>query len=189
MQDNSLIESIKADLYRNCGELSLKEFFIHLFFSRSFKITFWLRLTAYASKKNCHLLKDILKYKYRKICRTYCVDIPYQTIIGKGLLIYHGFGIVINEKAILGNNITLSHDVTIGDEKGFSPIIQDKVIISPGAKIFGHITIGENAVIGANAVVNKDVPANSVSVGVPNHNLGRKNNDTSKRNYWEKNCS
>lgn len=180
----SLVEYIKSDLFRNCGELSWKKFFIFLIFSRSFKITFWLRMTSNASIRGNRILKGIFKLKYRRICRHYNIDIPYQTKIGKGLLIHHGFGIVINKRAILGNNVTLSHEVTIGDEKGHSPVVNDKVIISPGAKIFGKVIIGKNSVIGANAVVINNVPENSVSVGVPNRNFERKDTVGPNRNYW-----
>jgi serine O-acetyltransferase len=184
MKEN-LKEIIKADLYRNCGKVSVKQFLIHLFYSRSFKITFWLRLTANASEKRRNVLKKLFLMKYKRVCKHYCVDIPYMTSIGSGFLIYHGFGIVIHRDAVIGKNVSISHQVTIGSEKGFSPTISDKVIISPGAKIFGKVEIGENSVIGANAVVVKDVPANSVSVGIPNHSFEKKHTDTSIRFYWE----
>jgi len=185
MKKESLREYIASDLFRNCGQITWKAFIIHLFYSRSFKITFWLRLTSYATKKNQRILRAIFKNKYRRICRHYCVDIPYTTSIGKGLLIYHGFGIVIHKHAIIGNNVTLSHEVTLGDEKGHSPVIHDKVLISPGAKIFGEVTIGTNSIIGANSVVIHNVPDNSVSVGIPNRILEKKNNSSINRNYWE----
>lgn len=91
--------------------------------------------------------------------------------IGPGLYIGHHGGIVTNEEMQIGKNCNLSHDVTIGvsrrGERAGVPVIGDNVYIGPGAKIFGKITIGNNAAIGANCVVTKDVPENGVVAGIP----------------------
>ena len=80
-------------------------------------------------------------------------------------------GVVIGETAEVGNNVTLYHGVTLGGtslEKGKRhPTLHDNVVVGAGAKILGAIEIGEGSRIGANAVVVKPVPANSVVVGVP----------------------
>jgi serine O-acetyltransferase len=186
MKGESLTEYIKSDLFRICGKINLKDFVNHFLFDNQFKVTFWFRVTSYLARNNHPILMPFLKFNYRRVCRRHALDIPYQTKIGKGLLIYHGFGIVINKNAVLGNNVTLSHEVTIGDEKGHSPVIGDKVLISPGAKIFGEVTIGENSIIGANSVVIHSVPVNSVSVGIPNRVLDKKNASQANRNYWER---
>lgn len=91
--------------------------------------------------------------------------------IGKGIYMPHGFGIVINGNAKIGDYCNLGHDVTIGfggrGKKAGSPKIGDRVFIGPGAKIFGAITIGNDVAIGANAVVTKNLPDNAVAVGIP----------------------
>lgn len=83
----------------------------------------------------------------------------------------HGMGIVIGETSIIGNNVTIYHGVTLGGvslNKGKRhPTIEDSVIIGAGAKVLGNITIGKNSKIGANSVILKDVPKNSVAVGIP----------------------
>ena len=80
-------------------------------------------------------------------------------------------GIVIGETSIIGDNVTIYHGVTLGGvslEKGKRhPTIENNVIIGAGAKILGNITIGDNSKIGANSVILKDVPKNSVAVGIP----------------------
>jgi serine O-acetyltransferase len=80
-------------------------------------------------------------------------------------------GVVIGETAEIGNNVTLYHGVTLGGvslEKGKRhPTLEDGVVVGAGAKILGAITIGEGSRIGANAVVVKSVPHDSVVVGVP----------------------
>jgi serine O-acetyltransferase len=94
-----------------------------------------------------------------------------ETKIGSGFYIGHFGGIVINEKSVIGKNCNISHGVTIGQanrgkNKGY-PVLGDNIYIGPGAKIIGAITIGNNVAIGANCVVTKNVPDNSVVVGVP----------------------
>lgn len=80
-------------------------------------------------------------------------------------------GIVIGETSIIGNDVTIYHGVTLGGVSLFKgkrhPTINDNVIIGAGAKVLGNITIGNNSKIGANSVILKDVPENSVAVGIP----------------------
>ena len=90
--------------------------------------------------------------------------------IGKGTdLGYGGLGIVIHPKAAIGSNVRIGTGVTIGGNNGKygAPIIHDNCLIATGAKVLGPVTIGTGSIIGANAVVIKDVPPNTVYVGVP----------------------
>lgn len=86
--------------------------------------------------------------------------------IGGGLRLLHPFATVINAERI-GKNALIFQQVTIGYKDGKKPIIHDNVTICCGAKVLGGVTIGNNVIIGANAVVVKDVPDNSVVAGVP----------------------
>ena len=99
------------------------------------------------------------------------VEIHPGAILGPGFFIDHGMGVVIGETAEVGADVTLYHGVTLGGtslEKGKRhPTVGDRVVIGTGAKVLGAITIGDDSRIGANAVVVKSVPANSVVVGVP----------------------
>ena len=99
------------------------------------------------------------------------VEIHPGAVIGPGFFIDHGMGVVIGETAEIGADVTLYHGVTLGGtslEKGKRhPTIGDRVVIGAGAKVLGAIIIGDDSRIGANAVVVKSVPANSVVVGVP----------------------
>ncbi|MBN1429914.1 MAG: serine O-acetyltransferase [Anaerolineae bacterium] len=101
------------------------------------------------------------------------IEIHPGAQIGPGLFIDHGMGVVIGETAEVGSNVTLYHGVTLGGtsiEKGKRhPTLGEGVVVGAGAKILGAITIGDYSRIGANAVVVKDVPPNSVVVGVPGH--------------------
>lgn len=99
------------------------------------------------------------------------VEIHPGAKISSGLFIDHGMGVVIGETAEIGKDVTLYHGVTLGGtslSKGKRhPTLEDCVVVGAGAKILGAITVGSGSRIGANAVVVKSVPPNSVVVGVP----------------------
>jgi serine O-acetyltransferase len=99
------------------------------------------------------------------------IEIHPGAVIGPNLFIDHGMGVVIGETAEVGRCVTLYHGVTLGGtslNKGKRhPTLGDHVVVGAGAKILGDIVIGDNSRIGANAVVVKSVPLNSVVVGVP----------------------
>lgn len=99
------------------------------------------------------------------------IEIHPGATIGTGFFIDHGMGVVIGETAEIGNDVTLYHGVTLGGvslAKGKRhPTIGNNVVIGAGAKVLGNIRVNDGSRIGANAVVVKSVPANSVVVGVP----------------------
>lgn len=99
------------------------------------------------------------------------VEIHPGAVLGDGFFIDHGMGVVIGETAEIGTDVTIYHGVTLGGtslQKGKRhPTIGDRVVIGAGAKILGAIEVGADSRIGANAVVVKSVPSNSVVVGVP----------------------
>jgi serine O-acetyltransferase len=105
------------------------------------------------------------------------IEIHPGASIGPGFFIDHGMGVVIGETSQVGAEVTLYHGVTLGGtslSKGKRhPTLGDRVVIGAGAKILGAITIGDDSRIGANAVVVKSVPPNSVVVGVPGQVVSR----------------
>ncbi len=100
-------------------------------------------------------------------------EIPCSTRIGRNLVIHHVTGLVINRDTVIGDNVVLNHNTTIGnkvDLKGHnlgSPVIGNNVKISPNSIIIGPIKIGNNVIIGGGSVVVKDVPSNVVIAGNP----------------------
>jgi serine O-acetyltransferase len=106
----------------------------------------------------------------------FAVDISYKSRLGPGIVIVHGFGVVIGSDVEIAGDCCIFHGVTLGDrgsewvnsdrEDGH-PRVGREVMFGAGAKVLGPITIGDNCVIGANAVVLTDVPANSVAAGIP----------------------
>lgn len=99
------------------------------------------------------------------------IEIHPGATIGRRVFIDHGMGIVIGETAVIGDDCTLYHGVTLGGtswNKGKRhPTLEAGVIIGAGAKVLGPITLHAGAKVGSNAVVVKDVPANATAVGIP----------------------
>jgi len=103
------------------------------------------------------------------------VEIHPGARIGRRFFIDHAMGVVIGETAIIGDDCTIYHGVTLGGtswNKGKRhPTLEDNVVVGAGAKVLGPITIGRGSRIGSNAVVTKDVPENSTVIGIPGHVL------------------
>ncbi len=99
------------------------------------------------------------------------VDIHPAAKIGSRVFIDHGAGVVIGETAIIGDDVLIYQQVTLGGVSTSSgkrhPTIGNGVVIGAGAKVLGNITLGENCKVGANSVVVKNVPAYATAVGVP----------------------
>lgn len=113
----------------------------------------------------------LARYLCERAKRKTGIEIHPGATIGDDFFIDHGSGVVIGETTIIGNNVTIYHGVTLGgtslDKVKRHPTVMDNVMIGSGAKILGNITIGSNTKIGANAVVTKDIPNDSVVVGIP----------------------
>lgn len=99
------------------------------------------------------------------------IEIHPGATIGKGFFIDHGTGVVIGETAIIGDDVTIFHNVTLGGTENETgkrhPTIGNNVLIGTGASVLGNIKIGNNSKIGAGAVVLKDIPDNVTAVGIP----------------------
>lgn len=99
------------------------------------------------------------------------IDIHPAAKIGRRVFIDHGVGVVIGETAVIGDDVVIYQQVTLGGvstNKGKRhPTIGNNVVIGAGAKVLGNITIGDDAKIGANSVVIKNVPMKATAVGIP----------------------
>lgn len=171
---------VLSDLYRVTGDIRFKVFLKQLFLGESYKIIFWVRTCRYCYDKP--LLRYTI-YLFGKIMTTHFryklgISLHPECEIGSGLYIGH-FGMInISAESVIGKNLNVSQGVTIarrnrGTYKGH-PTIGDNVYIGPGAKVIGAVKIGNDVAIGANCVVTKDIPDNSVVVGIPGKIISKK---------------
>lgn len=113
--------------------------------------------------------------------REYDVDIHPAAAIGKGILIDHGSGLVIGETAVVEDDVSMLHGVTLGGtgkECGDRhPKIRRGVLLAAGARILGNIEVGEGAKVGASSLVLKSVPAHTTFAGVPAKQVGKPKDD------------
>ena len=164
---------VNADLYRYNGDISKEAFKKTLKFIPGIKFTYYMRKCEYLSHQPIYTrpLFYIANAKYNKLKFKYGFDIEYSTKIGPGLHISHWGGVVINPKAVIGENCNISHQITIGmdskEGEDSVPTVGDCVYIAPGSKVFGKITVGNDSCIGANSVVTKDVPQSVTVAGAP----------------------
>ncbi len=96
------------------------------------------------------------------------IDIPEKVNIGKGFVVCHGIGLIIHPGTVIGKNVLVHHNTTIGisrDSK--APRIGNNVVIGANSVVIGDISIGDGARVGAGSVVIKDVPANAIVAGNP----------------------
>ena len=155
-----MIEYIKSDLYRYYGKVNYYVLFLGLVRSRIFRFQFILRI---CQSKSCIKYLGLILWVFNRT--KYTIQISNQTRIGYGLYIGHGGPIVINKHTIIGNNVNLSQNLTIGCNNGKGAKIGDCVYIGPNVCIVEDVEIGDNVTIGAGSVVTKNIPTNATAAG------------------------
>ncbi len=123
-----------------------------------------------------HGRKDLAIYLQSRVSEIFAMDIHPAARIGQGILIDHAHSIVIGETAVIGDNVSMLHEVTLGGtgkEAGDRhPKIASGVLIGAGAKILGNVRVGEGAKIGAGSVVLDDVAPHCTVAGIPARPVG-----------------
>ena len=166
-------KNINEDL-NAAKRFSLLSKFTIFFFNRGFHALFYYRIANKLYKWRIPILPLIFS---RIIQIIYAIDIDYRADLSGGIVIVHGVGLVIGSGCQINSNVILFHEVTIGRRgigpvininDGF-PIIEESCIICAGSKVLGKIIIGHNTTIGANCVITKSVPSNSVCKIPGNH--------------------
>ena len=168
------LANVAADQFRLSGSSGWRDAGRLLLTSYSFRYLVTFRLAAHLFSRRRHRLSPtylVVRTVHRHLSIRYGYELPISTQVGPGLYLSHLGPIIVNYRAVLGRNVNLSTGVVIGrasrgDRKG-APLVGDRVYVGPGAKVFGDITIGDDAAIGANAVVSKDVPPGVSVAGIP----------------------
>ena len=151
------------------------------------KALFFHRIGNFFWKGKFYLLARIISQFSRFLTG---IEIHPAAAIGKNFFIDHGMGVVVGETSIIEDNVTLYHSVTLGgiapsiksdEQRGIKrhPTLKNNVVIGSGAQVLGPIVVGENAKVGANAVVTHDVPPEAVMVGIPAKNINTKSKSVS----------
>lgn len=169
----NLVRTLCADLRKIRRGNGWKQWLSALVINQSFKTIVLYRLTHACRCKPLHLIVGGAKRLYATIHGVYISD---NVEIGAGFCISHCFSIII-AGAKIGKNCVVMQQVTIGSSRGGKragyPILGDNVVVCCGAKIIGNVRIGNNVIIGANAVVVTDIPDYAVVGGVPAKVIGK----------------
>ena len=128
-----------------------------------------------------HNRRELALYLQSRSSEVFAMDVHPAARIGRGILIDHATSLVIGETAVVGDNVSMLHEVTLGgtgkDSGDRHPKVGPGVLIGAGAKILGNVRIGKGAKIGAGSVVLNDVPAHSTVAGVPAKPVGACSSD------------
>jgi len=172
------LHALRADTIRKTGVYKARYLITGLLFDRTFRPIITMRLCQASGKSKylgrvAHLFFRLL---HRWACQKAGIDFSWNTTIGPGFTINHGWGMVVNRQAIIGKNVTLFNGVTIGRRDRIArdgkrqieyPVIEDEVWVGPHATIAGGVTVGRGSRIAAGAFVIESVPAYSTVVGNP----------------------
>ena len=145
--------------------------YLEVFLYPSFRAQVYYKISSFFYNYKMYFVARLIS-EFAK--RRTGIEIHPGAKIGKGLFIDHGTGVVIGETAVIGNNVTMFHGVTLGGtgkekNKKRHPTIGNNVFIGSGAKVLGNVIIGDNVKIGSNAVVIKNVENGKTVVGIPGY--------------------
>jgi serine O-acetyltransferase len=168
-EDEEILRSIEADLQAVVDrDPACDRFLLPLVYFKGFHALQSHRIAHWLWKNG---RRDLALFIQSRVGEVFGVDIHPAATVGKGILIDHATSVVIGETAIIEDNVSLLHEVTLGGtgkESGDRhPIVRKGVLIGAGAKVLGRVEIGECAKIGAGSVVLDDVPAHTTVAGVP----------------------
>ena len=159
-----MFENIRADLRSHAGDWGAQGFWVMVVY----RFGRWrYRVRPTLLRKALSLLYRVL-YKWVQVLTG--VELPCEVEVGRNFVIDHFGGIVISGYARFGDDCRIRTGVVVGLSRvddPCAPVIGNNVDIGAGAKLLGRITIGDNVLIGANAVVVRDVPSNCIAIGVP----------------------
>lgn len=172
---------ILSDYYRIYGRSSslIKIWFVSIR-DHCIKYLFWMRLSAYRG-----WLFPITKLFQEHFGKKFGLDIPPDTRIGYGFYLGHGFSIVINHTAVIGNNVNISQCSTIGSNNNHAAIIGDRVYNGPNTCIIDNVTVGNDTIIGAGSVVTKTIDCGVMAVGAPCKEIGKNSHPEYICNDWQ----
>lgn len=174
LEDRAIAEAVVADLIAvRTRDPAAAGFLTPFLYYKGFHALEWHRVGHWLWQCD---RQELALFLQSQVSERLALDIHPAVPIGRGVFIDHATGIVIGETAVVGNDVSILHDVTLGgigkDQGDRHPKIRDGVLLCAGAKILGNVEIGSCAKIGAGSVVLADVPENATAVGVPARVVG-----------------
>jgi serine O-acetyltransferase len=169
---------MKGDTYRQYRRFSWWLAIKGSFANRTFRVVVTMRLCQAVANSHrvVRLSLPLFEMLHRMATQRAALDFAWQTTVGVGVSLIHGWGMVISPGARIGNNVTLFHGVTLGQRDRISreghrlteyPVLEDEVWVGPHAIIVGGVTIGRGSRIAGGAFVTESVPPHSVVCGNP----------------------
>lgn len=172
-------ELIKSDNYRKSGRIEpIWKIFLKTFRYPTVAAAFWMRVASLKKGWLCGIAKEMQNHYRLK----YGMSLT-TTNVGYGLCLSHEY-FRVTGYAFIGNNVNLSHFMTIGSNTGFGAKIGNNVYIGPSVNIMEEVHIGSNTIVGAGSVVPKHLKANTTYVGNPARELGPNKHPEFIRNPW-----
>ena len=174
-----MLKNLRADAHRISGKATLTRILKLGLFARTFRPILTLRFCQWCATRS-RLLGIFARLLHRWMQNAAGMDFPATLHLGPGLLIVHGWGLVVNKDCHIGSNVTLFNGVVLGRKDTISaserqtayPIVENDAWIGPHAIVLG-VRVGEGAIVGPGSVVTKDVPPHCVVVGNPARILRR----------------
>jgi serine O-acetyltransferase len=171
--------AFRADTWRQFGAAGWSRALRGIATRRNFRAVATLRLCQALNRRHDPISRALLilaRIAHKLACQIAAIDLPWQTKIGPGFALTHGWGLVVNEGAVIGRNVTLFHGVTLGQRDQIHadgsrsthcPVIEDEVWIGPHAIVVGAVTIGRGSRVAGGACVFDSVPPHSIVMGNP----------------------
>jgi serine O-acetyltransferase len=160
----SLRQLLKEDLRNHGGDWTLPGF-------RAVAVHRFGRWCMHGTTRRARLLRPLYWMLYRRVRNVYGIELPWSVQLGRNVVFEHQGGIVIHGLATIGDGCVIRQGVTLGNRtkmhKDDAPQLGEDVDVGAGAKVLGSILVGDEAIIGANAVVLDDVKSRTTVAGIP----------------------
>lgn len=165
------VKLLQSDIYRRTGKVeSLFAIWLRTFYRRPERVHFWFRLSQHKG-----FLYPLCILMHRRNSHKYTILWEPTMRVGWGFFTGNATVMFINRRAVIGNNVNLSHVLNAGSSLKQSAMIGDNVYIGPMTALVEGVQIGHDSIIGTGSVVTRDVPANCTAVGVPAKPIGENN--------------
>lgn len=162
--------AVRADVWRLYGRfswaLAARAWFTKPFFRPLFTHRLYHGLAAWPGIFGAPL-RLLVRLAHRSLTARRCMQLPIECVIGPGLLMKHSYGFIVNGGAMIGSNVTVLHQVTLGGSRKGAPDIGAFATLAAGALVIGPVRLGEGCTVGAGALVVKDVAPLAVVAGNP----------------------